>query len=43
MSEHAEIFIDAIVVKIRDGQIARRPVYAAVGVNLDSRQEILAR
>jgi putative transposase len=24
------IFIDAIVVKIRDGQVANRPVYAAI-------------
>ena len=29
---YAAIFIDAIVVKIRDGQVANRPVYAAIGV-----------
>ena len=27
------IFIDAIVVKIRDGQVANRPVYTAIGAN----------
>jgi putative transposase len=32
---YAAIFIDAIVVKVRDGQIANRPIYAAVGVSLD--------
>ena len=31
---YAAIFIDAIVVKIRDGQVANRPVYAAIGVTL---------
>ena len=25
------IFIDAIVVKIRDGQVANRPIYVAIG------------
>jgi transposase-like protein len=28
---YAAIFIDAIVVKIRDGQVANRPIYAAIG------------
>jgi hypothetical protein len=28
----AAVFIDAIVVKVRDGQVANRPVYAAIGV-----------
>jgi hypothetical protein len=27
--------IDAIVVKIRDGQVANRPIYVAMGINLD--------
>ena len=27
--------IDAIVVKVRDSQVANRPVYVAIGVNLD--------
>jgi Transposase, Mutator family len=35
---YAAIFIDAIVVKVRDGQVANRPVYAAIGVNLDGRR-----
>jgi len=34
---YAAIFIDAIVVKIRDGQVANRPTYAATGVTLDGR------
>lgn len=29
---YAAIFIDAIVVKVRDGQVANRPIYAAIGV-----------
>src|SRR6516165_6598437 len=29
------VLIDAIMVKIRDGQVANRPVYVAMGVNLD--------
>jgi transposase-like protein len=33
---YAAIFIDAIHVKVRDGQVANRPVYAAVGVTVDS-------
>ena len=37
----AKIFIDAIVVKIRDGQVANRPVYAAIGVTLEGRKDIL--
>jgi transposase-like protein len=35
------IFIDAIVVKIRDGQVANRPVYTAVGVTVDGERDIL--
>ena len=31
---YAAIFIDAIVVKVRDGQVANRPIYAAIGVSL---------
>ena len=38
---YAAIFIDAIVVKIRDGQVANRPVYAAIGVTLDGGKDIL--
>jgi putative transposase len=38
---YAAIFIDAIVVKIRDGQVANRPIYAAIGVSLAGEKEIL--
>ncbi|MBE4719859.1 IS256 family transposase [Pseudarthrobacter sp. AB1] len=38
---YAAIFIDAIVVKIRDGQVANRPIYAAIGVTLEGEKEIL--
>lgn len=38
---YAAIFIDAIVVKIRDGQVANRPVYAAIGVNLAGEKDVL--
>ena len=31
------VFIDALVVKIRDGQVANRPVYAAIGVTVDGK------
>jgi transposase-like protein len=35
------ILIDAIVVKIRDGQVANRPVYVVMGVNLDGERDVL--
>jgi putative transposase len=35
------IFIDAMVVKIRDGQVANRPIYTAVGVTVDGQRDIL--
>jgi putative transposase len=38
---YAAVFIDAIVVKVRDGQVANRPVYAAIGVTLDGGKDIL--
>jgi len=38
---YAAIFIDAIVVKVRDGQVANRPIYAAIGVSLDGDKDIL--
>lgn len=31
---YAAVFIDAIYVKIRDGQVGNRPIYAAIGVDL---------
>ncbi len=38
---YAAIFIDAIVVKVRDGQVANRPVYAAIGVTLAGDKDVL--
>jgi len=38
---YAAVFIDAIVVKVRDGQVANRPVYAAIGVTLDGDKDVL--
>jgi transposase-like protein len=35
------VFIDAMVVKIRDGQVTNRPVYTAVGVTVDGERDIL--
>ena len=38
---YAAIFIDAIMVKVRDGQVANRPVYAAIGVTLGGGKDVL--
>jgi putative transposase len=38
---YAAIFIDAIYVKVRDGQVANQPFYAAIGVDLDGRRDVL--
>jgi transposase-like protein len=35
------IFIDAIVVKVRDGQVVNRPVYVAIGVTCSGERDIL--
>lgn len=35
------VFIDAIVVKVRDGQVANRAFYTAVGVTVDGQRDIL--
>ncbi len=35
------IFIDAIRVKIREGQVANRPIYVALGVTGDGDRDIL--
>ena len=35
------ILIDAIVVKIRDGQVANRPIYVAMGINLEGERDVL--
>ena len=38
---YAAIFIDAIIVKVRDGQVANQPFYAAIGVDLEGHKDIL--
>jgi transposase-like protein len=38
---YAAVFVDAIVVKVRDGQVTNRPFYAAIGVSLDGERDIL--
>ena len=35
------MFIDAIFVKVRDGQVANRPFYAAIGVDLAGHKDVL--
>jgi len=35
------LLIDAIVVKIRDGQVANRPIYVAMGVTMDGERDVL--
>ena len=40
---YAAVFIDAIMVKTRDGQVRNRPIYAAIGVDLDGHKDILGR
>ena len=37
---YVAVFIDAIMVKVRDGQVANRPVYAAIGVTVDGRKDV---
>ena len=38
---YAAVFIDAIMVKVRDGQVANRPIYAAIGVTLAGEKDVL--
>jgi len=38
---YAAVFVDAIMVKIRDGQVANRPIYAAIGVTLQGERDVL--
>jgi transposase-like protein len=40
-SVYVAMFIDAILVKVREGQVANRPVYAVVGVTLEGRKDVL--
>ena len=35
------IFIDALMVKIRDGVVANRPVYLAIGIDCDGAKQVL--
>ena len=35
------LLIDAIVVKVRDAQVANRPVYGAIGVSLIGERDVL--
>jgi len=35
------VFVDAIVVKVRDGQVTNRPIYVAIGVTVNGERDIL--
>lgn len=35
------VLIDAIMIKVRDAQVANRPVYVAIGVNLEGERDVL--
>jgi transposase-like protein len=38
---YAAVFIDAVIVKVRDGQVANHAFYAAIGVTLEGRKDVL--
>jgi transposase-like protein len=38
---YAVLLIDAIVIKVRGSQVANRPVYVAIGVNLEGERDVL--
>ena len=38
---YAAVFIDAIYVKVRDGQVGNQPFYAAIGVDLEGHRDVL--
>ena len=38
---YVAMVIDAIAVKVRDGQVANRPVYAVIGVTVEGRKDVL--
>ena len=38
---YAAIFIDAIYVKVRDGQVGNQPFYVAIGVDLQGHRDVL--
>jgi transposase-like protein len=39
---YAAVFIDAIYVKVRDGQVANGPFYVAIGVDLPGHKDVLS-
>ena len=41
LAVYAAIFIDAIYVKVRDGQVGNQPFHAAIGVDLDGHWDVL--
>jgi len=40
-SHYVAVFVDAIHVKVRDGAVANRPFYAAIGVDLHGHRDVL--
>lgn len=40
---YAAVFIDAIYVRVRDGQVGNRPFYAAIGVDLAGHRDVLGQ
>lgn len=40
-SVYPVVFIDALMIKVRDGHVANRPVYLAIGIDVDGRKHIL--
>jgi putative transposase len=40
-SVYPVVFIDALMVKIRDGVVANRPVYLAIGIDCDGAKQVL--
>lgn len=38
---YAAVFIDALYLKVRDGQVGNRPFYVAIGVDLAGRKDVL--
>jgi len=40
-SSYPVVLIDAIVLKVRDGAVTNRPVYVAMGINLDGQRDVL--
>jgi putative transposase len=41
LAVYAALFIDAIHVKVRDGQVGNRPFYVAIGVDLHGHRDVL--